>query len=284
MKAGLGNMLLPWADCYLWCKDHNAEMIAPFWTKLRIGPYVRREKDKRSYHRLFNTQDQTSGFKRLFLLSTVQKCHFEQFDESIRLGKDTIVKFTSMNCMERLIGRHKEIKRALVGMTRPEHLPATCRDPFIGIHVRLGDYALPDHNSRQWTSRLPIDWYVAALHCVRETLGLKLKAVVFSDGHDSELAPLLGLPNVSRSLYREAITDILALSQASVIIGSCSTFSMWAAYLNQTQTIWYPGRKPSQVFAHERYELKEAEWNIGDKLSDVFCTELASRCQNQLNR
>jgi len=85
MKAGLGNMLFPWADCYLWCKDHNAQMIAPFWAKLRIGPYLRREKDKRSYQRLFNTQDQISGFKRLFLLPTVQTCKFEQFDERVLL-------------------------------------------------------------------------------------------------------------------------------------------------------------------------------------------------------
>lgn len=275
MKAGLGNMLFTWADCYLWCKDHNAEMIAPFWTKLRIGPYLRKEKDKRSYHRLFNSQDQISGYKRLFLLPTVQTLNYEQFDESSLPVKDTIVKFTSMECMGRLAGRHEEIKRALVGMTRPEYLPAPSCEPFVAVHVRLGDYALSNVPSPTWTSRLPIEWYVAALHKVREILGVNLKTVVFSDGQDSELAPLLCLPNVSRSLYKEAITDILALAQASIIIGSCSTFSTWGVYLSgNASTIWHSGRRPAKIFNNEKSAVMEAEWGIGDPLAELFITRL----------
>ena len=271
LKAGLGNMLFPWADCYLWCKDHEAEMIAPYWTKLRIGPYLRREKDKRSYQRLFKPQDQVSGFKRLFLLSTVQTCNYEQFKEHVLLRKNTIVKFTNMECMDRLVGRHEEVKHALISMTRPEYLPARFVEPFIAIHVRLGDYPLPNDTSPKWTSRLPIEWYVAALHQVREVLGGNINAIVFSDGLESELAPLLGMPNVSRSLYTEAITDILALAQASVIIGSCSTFSSWGVYLSGTaSTIWYRGRRPANIFGDEKSALFEAEWAIGDSLPELF--------------
>lgn len=230
MKAGLGNMLFPWAHCYLWCKDHDAVMIAPFWAKLRIGPYLRREKDKRSYQRLFKDKNHIGGFKRLFVLATVHKQNYEEFRKESQ-KRDTVVRFTSMGCMDRLVNRHEEVKRGLVDITRPEYLPEPSREPFIGIHVRFGDYAIPDKTSPTWLSRLPIEWYVAALDHVREILGFNFKAMVFSDGLDSELSQLICQPNVRRSPYRESITDILALSQAKVIIGSCSTFSTFGVYL-----------------------------------------------------
>ena len=226
MKAGLGNMLFPWADCYLWCKDHDAVMIAPFWAKLRIGPYLRREKDKRSYERLFKDQNHVSGFKRILVLATVKLYDYENFGEEYKKN-GAIVRFTSMACMDRLMNRHEEVKRGLVDIIRPEYLPKPSMEPFIGIHVRLGDYVVPDKKSPSWISRLPIEWYVAALDRVREILGVNFKTIVFSDGLDSELSQLLLQPNVSRSPYRESITDILALSQAKVIIGSCSTFRVF---------------------------------------------------------
>lgn len=275
MKAGLGNMLLPWADCYLWCKDHNAEMIAPFWSKLRIGPYLRREKDKRHYQRLFNTQGLLSGVKRLILLCTVETCNYESLDNVASLESDTIVKFSSMECMNRLIGRHAEVKQMLVSMTLPHYLPTPCNESFIGIHVRLGDYAQPGSGVPKWLSRLPIEWYVTTLNHVREVLSSNIKAVVFSDGLDSELAPLLKLENVERSPFCEAITDILFMSQASVIIGSCSTFSTWGVYLSgNASAIWYRGRRPSKIYDEGKSSVLEAECEIGEKLPDLFVARL----------
>ncbi len=268
-------MLFTWADCYLWCKDHDAEMIAPFWTKLRIGPYLRREKDKRSYQRLFNAQNQISGFKRLLLLSTTQAYNYEQIDIQTQFEKDTIIKFSNMECIDRLVGRSDEVKQALVRMTRPAFLPTPCVEPFIAIHVRLGDYPVPDDASPEWTSRLPIAWYSAALHQVRKTLGVNLKAVVFSDGRDSELAPLLSMPNISRSIYKEAITDILSIAQASVIIGSCSTFSTWGVYLSGTaSTIWHRGRRPANIFDKEKSAVFEAEWGVNEQFPELFIARL----------
>ncbi len=274
MKAGLGNMLFPWADCFLWCKDHNALMIAPFWAKLRLGPYLRREKDKRSYQRLFRDHNHISGFKRIFLLGTIQVLNFEEFRQKV-LKKRTIVRFTNMECMDRLVNRHEEVKQGLVDITRPEFLPQPCREPFIGIHVRLGDYIIPDKTSPRWTSRLPIEWYVAALERVREILGINFKVLVFSDGFDSELLQLLSLPNVSRSPYNESITDIFALSQAKVIIGSCSTFTTWGVYLSgNASVIWYSGRCPANIYDEEKKPIYEVEWDIGEQLPELFIARL----------
>lgn len=267
MRAGLGNMLVPWAKCHLWCKDHHVRMIAPYWTKLRVGPYLRNERDKRNYQRLFTTGPYIGGLKRLYLLASLQKRPVEQYVDGSD-GKGIVV-FSGMESFDTLLGRHEEIKKALLAMTKPEFIPPKQDRPFIGIHVRLGDYAPVDGTeSAPWTSRLPIDWYVGALQEVRKTLGFELDATVFSDGDNKELMPLLQLSGVHRSDYRESITDILALSQASIIIGSCSSFSMWGAYLAQTFTIWHRGRCPEAVMDRKDSELFETEWLLGEKFPD----------------
>lgn len=271
MKAGLGNMLIPWAKCYLWCKDNNARMIDPFWTKIRIGPYLRREKDKRDYQRLFRPSAEIRGLERIFLLATTKKCPVERYDNRILSGRGISVTFEGMENFQQLVGRHVEIRQALIAMTKPEFLPEKPGRPFIGVHVRLGDYAKPKSLAEvPWTSRLPLDWYVGAVQEVRKSTGCESDVVVFSDGSDDELEALLKLPATRRSKYQEPISDILALSQASVIIGSCSSFSMWGAYLAQTLTVWHQGRVPGKIM--EEYKSKKfvTEWLLGMSLPESF--------------
>jgi hypothetical protein len=277
MKAGLGNMLIPWARCFLWCIDNNARMIAPHWTKLRIGPYLRRERDKRNYQRLFTSNQYIDGLLRLYLLATTKKCAFELYDGTVSSGRGITVLFSGMDSFPSFIGRHAEIKQALTTMTKPEYLPRKADRPFIGVHVRLGDYPQAKNpESAPWTSRLPIDWYVAAVHEVRKTAGFGLDVILFSDGDDAELIPLLKLPAVSRSEDKESITDILALSQAAVIIGSCSSFSMWGAYLAQTFTVWHQGRCPGKIMEQQRSACYETEWMPGNMFPDRFRSGLVN--------
>jgi len=161
-------------------------------------------------------------------------------------GEATIVTFTDMNVFRNLLGKHERVRRELYRITKPQFLPSkTFHQPFIGIHVRMGDYppmpTVPKHASLLY--RLPVDWYVKALHAIRLAIKTDLPAIVFSDGSDHELAELLELPRVTRSPYRAAITDLLALSMASVIITSRSTFSLWGCYLGQVPSVWYPSKR-----------------------------------------
>ena len=67
-RAGLGNMLFPWARAVLWSKSYNVSVINPTWYKFRIGPYLRRENDKRRYHLLFKSSGYISGIRKFWLL------------------------------------------------------------------------------------------------------------------------------------------------------------------------------------------------------------------------
>ena len=288
-KAGLGNMLLPWADCLLWCKDFDANMISPFWYKLRIGPIIRNERDKRMYSQCFNSSGQITGLRRLFLLAFSKLESAEKWREGghrTKIEKKTVVSFSDMNCFHQLVGRQAEVADGLRRIINPEYFPAGLDGKkFVGIHVRLGDYPqqLIHEGSKMVNYRLPLEWYSACLLEIRQALGTEVAAVVFSDGNDNELAPLLNLPHVHRSPFKKAITDMLALSKASIIVTSRSTFSLWGVYLGQVPSIWYPPKKEifgDELIKNEEGIQSEIEWMIGDSLPDNFIYAVKKRMES----
>ncbi|WP_293602242.1 MULTISPECIES: alpha-1,2-fucosyltransferase [unclassified Polaromonas] len=278
MRAGLGNMLVPWAKCYLWCVDNNAKMIDPFWTKFRLGPYIRGERDIRRYGRLFH-HHHIHGLRRIYLLLTSKKIKVENFSHIDDINRNCIIIFEGMAGFQTLLGRSLEVKSELERITKKRFLPGVMRNGFIGIHVRFGDYSTNNNACHEsWHSRIHISWYLSALREIRKQLGFDMEALVFSDGSDFELHDLLCAPNVSRSPYSESITDLLALSHAGIIIGSCSSFSMWGAYLSQAPVVWKKGRRPGSVLDDINLEC---EWLEGEKFDENFLVSL--RKFHQLN-
>ena len=55
--AGLGNILFPWARALVYTKKYNLTRIKTTWFNLKIGPFLRLERDKRVYSDLFNETD-----------------------------------------------------------------------------------------------------------------------------------------------------------------------------------------------------------------------------------
>lgn len=281
-KAGLGNMLIPWADCLLWCKDTGARMISPTWAKLRIGPVLRRERDKRFYQRFFVSAGEVTGPHKWALLLTARKIPADVWragNVGATAERDTVVCFSDMNLFGNLVGRHAEVKSALYCMTKPQYHPASIAGtPFIGIHIRLGDYPpFPAANAAPMVYfRLPIDWYVAGLSAIRRAVGIDLQAVVFSDGSDQELMPLLAMPRVSRSPFREAITDMLALGESCAVIASRSTFSLWGCYLSQAPSLWYMTNSGVTSVTESAADL-DVKWARGDALSQGFVNAVRER-------
>ena len=144
----------------------------------------------------------------------------------------------------------------------------------IGVHVRLGDFAstaTSQLSQGMINSRLPFEWYEQCICAVRQKAGSDIPVRIFSDGRDDELMPLLALPKVGRSPTGSAITDLLTLSQVSVLIASGSTYSMWASYLGRMPVIWYPGQCRQRLY----YEnpSQEIEFSGTSDLPDSFCKQ-----------
>ena len=278
-RAGLGNMLFPWADCHLWCRDNNREMIAPSWRKIRIGPLLRGERDMREYHRLFDRTGQIGGWSKWLRLLMSRKVRFTGTLDVMTCPGETVVVFDDLDCFPRLAGRHRELREGLYRMTRSRYLPDQARRrPYVGIHVRLGDYLPPDAPTRPGSHyRLELPWYGEALREIRRIAGYGVEAVLFSDGTDEELRELLSVENVTRSPHRAAVTDLLALAEAGVIIASRSTFSMWGSFLGQVPAVWHPGSRIRSVVEAGEPGGLEPEWSPGRHLPELFSQTVRER-------
>lgn len=284
-KAGLANMLIPWAECYLWCKDQGVKQIAPFWRKIRIGPYLRGERDKRQYQRLFSAKGNIGGLKRILLLMISKQVTFENYTSKTekRLASlPLVVRFSDMNHMERIVGRNNEILNELNRITRLKYRPTGLPQNFIAIHIRRGDFPQKSDTAEQIYFQQPIEWYIEALQTLQKSLGLSLNAVIFSDATDTELTPLLKLDNVIRSPFSESISDLLAISQSTVLITSRSSFSLFGAYLGQLPSIWYEGKNSicgSGYMPDNLSTLYEAEWMPGKLFAAEFIEVIKKRVQ-----
>ncbi|MDQ6703602.1 MAG: hypothetical protein M3Z96_11130 [Pseudomonadota bacterium] len=132
-------------------------VIAPRWLRLRIGPYIRRERDKRFYWRLFRAGRQIGGLRRLKLLATADRLSAESElpETAFRPTNNTVVIFTNAFAgnerkhFHEIVGKSAIVREALIDMTRLRFLPPPPRKPHIAIHVRGGDFTLPAHRDDQ---------------------------------------------------------------------------------------------------------------------------------------
>jgi hypothetical protein len=268
-RSGLGNALFPWARCVVWCHDHRVPMLRPQFRQIHIGPYLRRERDKRQYHRLFRNPGYVSGWRRLLKIQLARRVPEGSTDV-----QSATVWFEGMEGLfQPIFGRSELVRSALRRMTRPELLPDAPSSDYMAVHIRRGDFTpAPNETvlrSGAWNYQLPIEWF---RHCIleaRRSVQTNMAVVVFSDGTDDQIREVLQLPNVTRSSAKSAITDLLGISQAKILVASGSTFSMWGAYLGQVPTIWFPGQRRHRVLSSAN-ELSEYELDFGQRLPDAF--------------
>jgi hypothetical protein len=257
--AGLGNMLFPWARAEIFARQCGARVLQPAWNTLRIGPYLRREPDKRHYIGFFDAPHHVRGMARLrAMLRGVQVPEERACSDAlgpVRGGRPQLAVFEGLRgYFDPLLAEHDFIRRQLWLMTRPSMRPenTVCHDPFVAMHVRRGDLTRQGLTPEEVVDQppyTPLSWFVAMAAAVRRRPAFEsLPIVVFTDGSKEEVAPLLDIPNVRLHGRGAAITDLWILAGASVLFASgYSTFSMWASFLGGMPTVYAPGKIQQHV-------------------------------------
>lgn len=252
--AGLGNILFPYARAVIYQKKHpEVQVIWPTWFNIKLGPFIRREPDKRFYHDLFvNRSGYIDGLQKALLLTS--KKHFtEQEFLNGSINQDCVVEYVGMDgCFLDIKEDYQIVYDDLVTNLNSKYRSALEFDGThcISMHIRLGDFtrvSWEEVKQGRHNSVIPIVWYVAMAKNLRDIIGSPVKVCVFSDGTDEELQPLLALENVERVTYGSAIADILALSKAKLLVASGSSFSMWARYLGRMTTIMFPNQVKQEI-------------------------------------
>lgn len=287
-RGGLGNKLFPWARAVVYQHQFGGKMIAPNWVNVfKIGPYLRQEKDKRHYFNVFNNKGYIKGIKKQYLLLLYKKLPEEALHNKTIAVDDQdnkIIEFKNFvgsgvkPYFEGLHGYSELLINELQRITRKRLIPQKSKTSFIGVHIRMGDFSVPKdldeiRKANALYYRLPLEWYINAIQQIRLQLKRDIEVLIFSDGSTKDLAQVLNLPNVRLIQGNAAITDLLMLSQASCIIASGSTFSMWAAFLGQKPSVWFTGLRRGHLINNDIAFSLQPEWEDGD-FPDNFISNL----------
>lgn len=285
-RYGLTHGILAWARCRLWCEQNDVPMLAPFWLKPRVGPYLRRERDKRNYFLLFNHGTGIGGLQRLIVLAGGKKIEVghewpvkpESVLKTQILRFHNALKDNEKKSFAQVLGHGPFLRRELLAMTRPRYHPAPSVTPFIAIHVRLGDFAKPAAGNavseESTNTRLPLDWYGDRLDALRRALGQEVPAVLFSDGSDEELAALLSRPGLERAPRQQSVTDLLHMGQGVALIASGSGFSLWGAFLGSAPRIAHLGQSIVPIDAEP---TRDIESDFGADIPASFVAHVRER-------
>lgn len=247
---GLANCLFFVAQAFVASLNNGGKVISPTWAKFSIGPYLRREKDKRGYINLFSSFGVT-GFKKILILL------------GYHLGlKSSVQTYDGLNDYFVSLRPYQEDIKALFDKTvNPEAISTLAGTDFsntVAVHVRLGDY--PQDR------RVPILWYKAMMERIQQ-YNPEVKFALFSDGTDEELKPLTDMSATEKMFFGNAIADIYAISRCKIVLASDSTFSAWGSFLGDSILIFNKRHFPAV------YDDSDKEYVIQDA-KNVFPQKL----------
>lgn len=253
---GLGNSFYSYFHAFVLAERNNGRLIRPAWFSLKTGPLRRGDASKRLYLGLFRPMpDEISGFTKYASLVRVLSS-----PNLITIGDTEIPrldasKLNVVSCQGftfRGLHEHRDaIRNRLLTMIRQSPPPGFGWGSLdhIAIHVRLGDFVattdISTINSGTANRRVPMSWYVAIIKRIRKQSSSR-PILLVSDGNETELLELI---NAGAQLVRSGsdMGDLLTLSSASLLIGSNSTFSRWAAFLGDMPAIWTSRPKSSEM-------------------------------------
>lgn len=248
--AGLANTMFVAARAYINAKEQGLEMLSPTWRKWGIGPWLRGERDKRVYSRLFYNKG-ISGFRKLWILK-FQKSKLLTYQGNGAHFVD-------------LEPQHELVYEYFRKITRPEAIAQVPNveelKNCIAVHVRMGDY------SANW--RIPIEWFKGIIENA-QNLNPKSRFLIFSDGTDEELAMLTALSNTERVFYGNAYADMVAISRCKMLVASDSTFSCWGAFLGRVPTLFYRRNFPSIFSGNVPEEIIGASTDMPEVFKNII--------------
>jgi hypothetical protein len=251
-RAGLGNLLVTWAHAEVFAHRTGAQRIAPFWTRPKIGPLLRGERDLRYYVGLFRRNGAIGGVRRRFILATRRRITPGEYaaDPGAARERGDIVVFTfpDRDAYAELSPSRAFLRERLDAMLAPRvrrRLARYPEGPEVALHVRRGDRRpLPFGQpfGDDWGPGLPEEWFIGVVESIRHAAGRRVPVTVFSDARPDQIGRLLALEGVRPAPPESAVVDMLVMSRARVLVPTgSSTLSLWSSLLGEMPTVHYPG-------------------------------------------
>ena len=232
---------------------NHLPLIVTGYHRLKPGPYIRGEKNKRKYKAFFIFQKSFFGelgdkfrvnsYKRKY--GIIKEPSLSSFEEE----RDKVYYFTRLSHYSDYFNELKVHRELAINLLKQAISPViftelqSCNVPEIAVHIRMGDFRKlkPDEDFNKVGSvRTPLGYFIEMIRTIRLVSGRCIPVQVFTDGHPSELNELFELPETSLVKGNTDMTDLLVMSKSKVIITSAgSTFSYWAGFLSEAVLIMH---------------------------------------------
>ncbi|MDP1574197.1 MAG: hypothetical protein Q8L78_04620 [Coxiellaceae bacterium] len=257
--AGLGNRLLTWARCRIFSNIHGGTVITPIWARPALGQILRGGVDYPSYCRqialwgLFQKRAGDMGvfagyFKTRLLKVIDEPSNLNDFPNEAK-DKKIIFQHNASNSFQPLNGWSDFLYNELRVITKKKYLALADKHKSIpvGIVVRCGndfdDPASDESIILKRGEKTPVKWFARMLQVIRNEIGVDVEAYIVSDGTRQQLAELLAMKNTHFVRPGSAISDLLTISRAKVLLAAgSSSFAAWASFLGQMPSASHPGQ------------------------------------------
>jgi hypothetical protein len=218
------------------------------WYRTQLGPMLRGEARRRIYFSYFELDLRVlveSQVARLF--EKVREPPIRRLPPVVSPVQFVFTEPTHHSDVFADLREHRDFLRArLLAMIKPQQLAILERQerPVLGVHIRMGDYKplAPGADFKALGhTRTPLSYFRDLVLGIRQVAGKNLPMTIFTDGHRSELAEILALPDVRLFTTGSDLVDLLLLSRSGLIIVSAgSSFSYWAGFLSDAPVLLHP--------------------------------------------
>lgn len=233
---GLGNLLFPIARAAIGRYEKGGSLVIPTMRQVKLGTFLRRERDKRTYGNILRSRSSKEwlDWSRSKILPYSNEGDITKYKRVIRYEGMGRQFHDLKGCSNIIFECFNDISMAPLNKIGNNY--------DIAIHIRLGDFSDNNHNSNLQNARLSLDWYKVALEVAKEKIGKKnFKGILYTDECPNYLIDILGLSNFSPEPSGNALETIFRMANADILIGSRSTFSLWAQFLGNSFAIWPDG-------------------------------------------
>lgn len=255
-NAGLGNKLFPWSRARIFSEEQGIRMLEPVWFSPRAAAITRGGVDYRK------------AFKKIWLFDNFRsdRRNLSQISGFLRMGRMQKVFLKDLNdpnCIDIKTrdnthyifawGKEHNFKdlqpyrsfllselREITQKKNVEFAEKETKEPFIALNIRTGKDFVSKTSGKNGYYLTEIDWFIEALNTTRKNYG-KLPALIISDGGLKQLEKILRYKATYLVNSPSAISDLLILTKAQVLLGSGnSSFSAWASFLGGMDTFSSP--------------------------------------------
>ncbi|HMN12450.1 MAG TPA: alpha-1,2-fucosyltransferase [Bellilinea sp.] len=240
LGPGLGNLLFPLYRAFQSQKRMGGSLVFPQFFQIKLGPFLRQEKDKRTYFDLFcrrDVVDVLAHIRAIFGDSMPEECVNQESSQfRVRTIRYEGLKgyFRDLDPEWRFDFCDYLLQRASFGQQlRNEIDEIGAHD--ICVHLRRGDFmpeSAQEGSSSGMCYRIADDWYVQAVSkALQKFPDAKVRVFTDADKLEPSLLEKLNCSAIDQS--RNALHALMKMSAHGAIVASKSSFSLWSAFLGQ---------------------------------------------------